>query len=291
VAVGAALVIALGVVAPTVFRDGSGGPHHYEGQAVSFDYPNDWHEFYLVAGWQELAAYGPVSGGDDDYIAVFDAPPKTDGMMLDDFETWGASSEGILLTGPARTVAVNGLTGYMVPVARTGSHGQALEGRSILVKGEQGNYLIACQYGKHMETQVLTGCNMMMDTFEEVPPHTITNASACTDGELALLSSVPLPEGAAPKEPKRGKNDKGYYYCDQMVSLPPGYDADNLLNYFRSGMKQAGWGPFVSTREGRPFEGYNAWVLGGQIDFDQYAVEVYVKGGYAHHFFITVMDL
>lgn len=290
-AIGLALVIASGLIALMVFRSSPGGPGHYEGQAVSFDYPSDWHVFDLVAGWQQLAAYGPVSGGDDDYIAVFYAPPDTKGMTLEDFEKWGASSEGIRLTRPARTIAVNGLTGYLLSVARTGSHGQALEGRSILVKGEQGDYLIACQYGKHAKTEVLTGCNMMMDTLKEVPAHSIANASACTDGELALLSRVPLPQGAVPKEPRRAKNDLGFYYCDLMVNLPPGYDADALLDYFRNGMTKAGW-RYGDTYMVRTFEGYKVWQIRAYTGLGPpgYTVEVYAEGGYAHHFFITVMD-
>lgn len=100
---------------------------------------------------------------------------------------------------------------------------------------------------------MLTGCNMMMDTLQEVPPHTITNASACTDGELALLSVVPLPKGAVPKEPKRAKNDVGFY-CDLMVSLPPGYDPEAILDYFRKGMTKAGW-LYGDTYKDRPVGG------------------------------------
>jgi hypothetical protein len=141
--------------------------------------------------------------------------------VLEDFEKWGSSSEGIRLTGPAQTVDVNGLTGFEMPVAIGGPGFTPREGRSILVKGEQGDYLIACQYGKHAEAQVLAGCEMLMDTLVEVPAHSITHASACTDAELALLSSVPLLKNADPKEPRRAKNDAGYYYCDLMVLLPP----------------------------------------------------------------------
>lgn len=268
-------------------------PGHYEGQAVSFDYPKDWHEFYLTAGWQYFAAYGPLSGGDVDFVAVFPAPSETEKITtLEDFVKWSGVTEDVDATA-AQTVDVNGLTGYKIPIARTDPSGQDLVAWSILVKGERSDYLIACQYGYSTpaEAQVSAGCVTVMDTLVEVPPPVITDPSDCTDTELALLSSVPMPEGADRTEPEgetEEGTEEGRHYCDLMVFLPSGYDRD-VVEYFLPRMTEAGWDS-EEAKMVRTFEVYDVWRIIANRDWDQYMVEVYVEDGHAHYFFVTVVD-
>jgi len=161
---------------------------------------------------------------------------------------------------------------------------------SILVKGERGDYLIACQYGYSTpaETQVSAGCQTVMDTLAEMTPPAITDATACTEAELALLSSVPMPEGADPTRPVE-LTEQGERVCDVMVFLPPGFEED-VVGYFRPRMTAAGW----DSREAkmvRTVESYDVWRITAYRDWDEYMLEVYVEGGHAHHFFVTVADL
>jgi hypothetical protein len=311
-AIGMALAIVFGLIAVNVSRERPTGqrvpgrtgtwvpgpaeewaPGHYAGPSVSFDYPNGWHEFYLSAGWQYFAAYGPVSGGDVDYVAVFPAPPETKKITtLEDFVKWNGVTEDVDAT-TAQTVDVNGLTGYKMPIARTGPSGQDLVAWSILVKGERSDYLIACQYeySTPAETQVSVGCERVMDTLVEVPPAVIADPSDCTDTELALLSSVPMPQGADPTEPEGAieeGTEEGRHYCDLMVFLPSGYDGD-VVGFFRPRMTEAGWDS-EEAKMVRTFESYDVWRIFAIRDWDSYMVEVYVEDGHAHHFFITVVD-
>jgi len=230
------------------------GPGNYEGPAVSFDYPNDWHEFNLKVGYPYFAAYGPIDGGDDDFVAISAEGPETE---------FGPPGRRM---GPMEKVHVNGIPGYSVPLTRT-LNGQALEGEMTLVGG---NYIVWCQYGEHMSEQVPIGCEMLKDTLVETSPPPITDPSGCTDAALELLQTVPMPQGVLPSEELEAipMERKGIEYlaCDLMV-----YRADlafehaeGLIAYFRSRLTEAGWR--VRTAP--------AQVLATR-DFDTYYIEVH----------------
>lgn len=269
---------------------GVGG--HYQGPDVAFDIPKDWHEFNLDVSMHFYAAYGPVSGGDDDYVMIAPVPAEAKGIPPEEI-----LASPPMRTGPVESVNVNGMPGYSAPVALTSPNGQALEGQETLVRGQRGDYLVACQYGKHMKELVPIGCQMLKDTLVEVPPPTITDPSGCTDAELALLQSVRMPDGTDPGKPKVMLSGDGRA-CDLAVvpSQPKtGYQGD-LVGYFSSRLKSAGW-HVPKAKVDRMSGPFQVWQLLAIRDWDIYMVEIYidVKGavvakGAAQNLFITVSD-
>lgn len=264
----------------------------YEGPEVAFDLPTGWHEFYLEVDMDFSAAYGPVSGGDDDYVMIAPLPARSKKVSPEEILASMPSA-----AGPVERVDANGIPGYSVPMAVTGSHGQALEGNLILVRGKSADYVVVCQYGKHMKDLVSVGCESLKESLVEVPKPTITDPSGCTDVELPLLQSVPMPDGTHPRKAGGQVNEDGRY-CDQMFMHAPrsvGFRED-LVGYFRAALADAGWhGERAEiNRTSAPF---TVWQVLAFRDWDVFMVEIYVDTegvavakGAAANFFVTVSD-
>ena len=267
---------------------GSGG--HYAGPAVAFDYPAGWHEFNLSVPYRFFAAYGPVRGGKYDYVAIAPVPSEMKGLPPEQILAPGRAK-----AGPMQRVDVNGMPGYSIPVSLT-KEGPARKGEVTLVRGRQGEYLVSCLYGEHMKGLVPIGCKMLKNTLVEVPPPTITESSGCTEAELALLRSVPMPGGTDPGTMKVYRHGEGRM-CDLLIlSLKPkaGIRGD-LVAYYTSRLKDAGWHIDIAKVVEPGYE--QKWRVLADRDWDWYLVEIYVdtQGGFVpkgavENFFITVVD-
>ena len=260
---------------------------HYQGPEVAFDFPDGWHEFYLEISAPFFAAYGPVSGGKVDYVTIAPIPDSMRGSPPED-----VLADPSVRTGPVEQVDVNGMPGYSVDVAMSG---QDLAGQQTLVQGKEGDYVVMCQYGPDMSELVSVGCEMLKGTLVEVPTADITDPSGCTDAELALLRSVPLPDQTSAETPsvQQAGTDR---LCDVMVTSaqPTGIEGD-LVAYFSSGLEADGW--HIETAKIVEQTPLQKWRVVADRDWDYYMVEIYVDAqgdiyekGATQMFFITVVD-
>lgn len=264
---------------------------HYAGPAVAFDYPAGWHEFNLEVSQRSFAAYGPVSGGAYDFVAISPVPSDASGLPPEQLLALPAPIE----TGRMERVEVNAMKGYSISVRLTRA-GQTLQGEETLVLGRQGEYLVNCQYGANMKALVPIGCQMLKDTLVEVAPPAIADPSGCTESELALLRSVPMPRGTDPGEMKVYRSGEGRT-CDLMVlpSKPEAGMQEDLVVYFTSRLEAAGWRiDMAKVVESTPLQ---KWRVLAHRDWDYYMVEIYVDTqgsvvakGAVQDFFITVVD-
>ena len=266
---------------------GAGG-NRYSGPLLSFEIPANWHEFYLDAQWDFSAAYGPVEGGNDDFVAVGPVDPAT--IDLDVESLLATAAPRSTWTGPITSVDVNGLAGYRVPVAL-----RQLEGQQTLVIGRQGRYLIGCSTGAHIAARVMAGCDSIAATFAEEPAPQVSEPSGCSARELELLGVVAIPSGTVAGDPASMGTWGGphSHLCDVMVRVD-GYEGD-ILEYFGTSLAAAGWS-VEPPRKDRTSNGKDVWQLIASDDWDMYMVEAYVYpagasgSGTATTFFITVCD-
>lgn len=261
----------------------------YQGPVVAFDLPPGWHEFYLSTSLRFFASYGPVNGGDDDYVLVAPVPAGAANLTRD--QILAQLVPPAERSGPVETIDVNGMRGYAVATETT----DHLVMQGTLVEGHRGDYLIACQYGPHMRDQMVGGCASLEDTLVEVTPPAITDASGCTDAELALLRSVPMPAGTEPGQPKIVTSGD-QRECDLQVlpSQPDGYRGD-LVAYFTSRLKDAGWN--IEMAKVVEPGATQKWRVLADRDWDYYLVEIYVDAegtvyakGAVQMFFVTAVD-
>lgn len=242
---------------------------HYAGSAVSFDVPPGWHTFDLQLATDYFAAYGPVEGSNVDYVSV---APLGEGIRDQIAMLFDAQGGGT-------PVDVNGLPSEMVTWTTKDGTWRSL----TQVRGETGTYLIACQAGPDMRTEVSRGCDRARASLEEP---VVTDASGCTDRELALLASVPVPEGASAHEPTVLFSG-ALRSCDLMVELPAN-DRDDVLGELHSALADDGWDvsdPVIDRR----WNDLDVWAFVAERSPDTMLVEVYSGDGVSDHYFLTAV--
>lgn len=246
----------------------------YIGPAVSFQVPEGWEVFYLEVPFKIFAAYGPIEGGDADYVAVAPVPPGVD----------GSDPEKILrsIVGPGASPEVNeldGMTAYGVSMT-----GDDLTQRTTIVEGQKDLYLVTCQYSESAATQVAAGCEDILASLREVDPSPVTDPSGCTDRELALIESVPVLEGA---QPKPTATDLGKM-CDMQFELSAGFDGDPLA-ILGTALDDAGWN-VSGSKMARISAPHEVWRLLADRDYDRLAVEAFIRDGVTDRYFVTAWD-
>lgn len=248
---------------------------------MAFDVPEAWHEFYLDVPFKFFAAYGPIEGGKSDYVAVAPVPP--DLAQRPSMEILGHLMPPADRIDRVRVVDVNGLPAFSV----SGTTGKDLEGELTVVEGRQGVYFLTCQSVREMRDEVTRGCGTIKASLVEVRPSPIEDPQGCTERELTLLRSVPLPDGSSPENPTStgSGTDRG---CDLSVSLPPDF-RDDIIAILSDRLRDAGWHP-SEARLDRTLGTFDVWQMVADRDFDLYLVEAYVDNGVTDHFFVTVGD-
>jgi len=247
----------------------------YIGPAVSFEVPEGWEVFYLEVPFEIFAAYGPIEGGDADYVAVAPVPTGVD----------GSDPEKILrsIVGPGASPEVNeldGMTAYSVSMTR-----DDLTQQTTIVEGQKDLYLVTCQYSKSVATQVAAGCEDILASLREVDPSPVIDPSGCTDRELSLIASVPLLEGAEPKP-------SATHYaglCDLQVELPTGFEGD-VIATLSAALTDAGWNPHGANMVRISNGVHHVWSMLADRDFDTFTVEAFVRDGVTDRYFISVID-
>jgi hypothetical protein len=255
--------------------------HRYEGPSVAFDVPDAWQEFYLHASFRFFAAYGPIEGGDADYVAVSPIPP--DKQQLSPKEALTAIIPSADRIGPMRVVDVNGMLGY----SASGTTGEDLEGEITIVQGQRANYLVTCQSDADWREQVVRGCESIKASLVETVPSPSTDPSGCTERELSLLHDVPFPDGSSPEEPEvvGHGTDRA---CDLWISMPPEYRND-VIAILSERLTEAGWHSGEATLD-RTLGTSKVWRMIADRDWDLYEIEAYIDGGVTDHFFVTTVD-
>lgn len=245
---------------------------------MAFDVPGGWHEFYLDVPIEVFAAYGPVEGGDADYVAVTPIPQGVAGRPPEKILqalAQAQSSDAV----PAEVSEANGMTTYTASWI-SGD----LTQRATIVEGPRDLYLVTCQYASAMATRVTAGCASIIASLHEVAPSPVTDPSGCTDRELSLIASVPLLEGAEPEPVVR---DLGKA-CDLQVELQSGFEGD-VIAALSAELSDAGWTPHRAKMV-RISGVHHVWRMVADRDFDTFMVEAFVRDSVTDRYFITVVD-
>lgn len=256
---------------------GAGAPVGYVGPSVAFDVPGGWHEFYLDVSIDFFAAYGPVDGGDADYVAVSPIPQgvarRSPEKILQALAPQSSDA------APAEASEATGMTTYTA----SWTSGDLTQ-RATIVEGPRDLYLVTCQYASAMATRVTSGCASILASLHEVAPSPVTDPSGCTDRELSLIASVPLLEEAEPEPVVR---DLGKA-CDLQVELQSGFEGD-VIATLSAELSDAGWTPHRAKMV-RISGVHHVWRMLADRDFDRFVVEAFVRDGVTDRYFITVFD-
>jgi hypothetical protein len=273
---------------PVASPAASGGPHRYAGPQLAFDVPAGWHEFYLEVPWEFAAAYGPIEGGDQDYVAVGAVPAEI--ASGDPEEILGRASQKQQWTGSVTSATINGMPAATVPV-RIGT----IDGIVTVAEGDRDTYLLTCAYTEPMSAAVRAGCASITASLTETAAPVATDPSGCTDTELAIMRAIDLPSGTAPGPLfTHGTLEGAGHLCDVMVGI--GSSGEDVAAYYTSRLEAAGW-TIGSSGKDRTAVEFDVYRVVAMKDWDVYMIEIYVNGGATpstpgatDHFFVTVAD-